>query len=112
MGFGANITPVEVIKKEAFGGTYFRDIYFSVNNKWYKNSWKEFNELKNIDQKYYCSNYYDVSVNKYGVKCGRSLSFWGNKRWINSIDSYGWFQWYFRHWLGRRYVNNKRQVAR
>ena len=27
MDFGANITPVEVIKKGAFGETYFRDIY-------------------------------------------------------------------------------------
>ena len=38
-----------MIKEGAFGGTYFRDIYSCVNNKWYKNSWKEFNELKNID---------------------------------------------------------------
>ena len=36
-------------------------------------SWKEFHELKNMDQKYYCSNYYDVSINKYGAKCGKSL---------------------------------------
>ena len=41
------------------------DIYSGVNGKWYRKSWKEFDELKNIDQKYYCSNYYDVSVNKY-----------------------------------------------
>ena len=26
--------------------------------------------LKNIHQIYYCSDYYDVSVNKYGVQCG------------------------------------------
>ena len=32
-----------------------------------------FNELKNIDQNYYCSNYYDVSVNKYGAKCRSSF---------------------------------------
>ena len=38
-------------------------------------SWKEFDELKNIYQKYYCSNYYDVSVNKYGVKCGHHYDF-------------------------------------
>ena len=29
-----------------------------------KNSWKEFDVLENTDQKYYCSDYYDVSVNK------------------------------------------------
>ena len=81
MDFGTNKTPVEVINKCAFGGTYFRDVYSSVlfqcysNEKWYKKSWKKFDWLKNIDQKYCCSSYYDVSVNKYGVKCGTSLGF-------------------------------------
>ena len=53
MDFGVNITPAEVIKKAPFGGTYLGNIYSSVNDKWYKNSWKEFDVLKNIDQKYY-----------------------------------------------------------
>ena len=92
MDFGANKRPAEVIKKGAFTGTYFREIYSGINGKWYRKSWKEFDDLKNIDQKYYCSNYYDASVNKYGVKCGTSLRFWENKRWINPIDLYGSFQ--------------------
>ena len=75
MDFGTNKTPLEVIKEGAFGGTYFRDIYFGVTGKWYKKSWKKFDHLKDIDQKYYCSSCYDVSVNKYGVKCGVSLRF-------------------------------------
>ena len=91
MDFGANKTSVEVIKEGAFGGTYFRDIYSGVNGKWYNQSWKELDQLKNIDEKYYCSDYYDASVNKYGVKCGKSLRFWENKGWINKINSYGWF---------------------
>ena len=57
-----------------------------VNGTAFRKLWKEFDEIKNIDQKYYCSNYYDVSVNKHGVKCGTSLRFWENKSWINSID--------------------------
>ena len=112
MDFGANKTPVEVIREGAFGGTCFRDIYSSVAGKWYKKSWEEFDQLKDIDQKYFCSSYYDVSVNKYGVKCGTSLRFWENKGWINEIDPYGWFQWYFRYWLGRRSEDDERQINR
>ena len=26
-----------------------------------------------------------------------SLRFWENKNWINSINHYDWFQWYFRY---------------
>ena len=90
MDFGANKLPVEVIREGAFGGTYFRDIYCGINGKRYRKSWKEF------DQRYYCSSYYDVNVNQYGVKCETSLRFWENQGWINEIDSYGWFQQYFR----------------
>ena len=105
-------TPVEAIKEGAFRGTYFRDIYSSVNGKWYRKSWKEFDELKNIDQKYYCSNYYDASVNKYSGNCGASLRFWENNGWIHSIDPYGWFQCYFRYWLSRRSLDDEREIKR
>ena len=49
--FGANRTPVDIIKEGAFGRAYFWDIYFGVNGN--------FNELKNIAQ-----NYWYVNVNK------------------------------------------------
>ena len=75
MDFSPNETPIEIIKEDSFGSTCFRDIYSSVTGKWHKKSWKEFDQLKNIDQKYFCSDYYDVSVNKYSVKCGTSLRF-------------------------------------
>ena len=35
-----------------------------------------------------------------------------NKSWINKIDPYEWFQWYFRYWLGRRSKNDERQINR
>ena len=64
MDFGANKTPVEIIKEGALGGTCFRDICSGINGKWYKKSWKEFDQLKDIDQKFYCLDDYDVSVKK------------------------------------------------
>ena len=107
MKFHPNINPVDLIKKGAFGGTYFRDIYSRVNNKFYKNSWKQFKELENIDKKYYCSD-----LNYYGVEVGTSIRFWESKGWINEIDPYGWFQWCFRYQKGRRSKNDERQINR
>ena len=40
--------PGEVIKEGAFAGAYFRDIYSCIR-KWNRKSWKEFDQLKNID---------------------------------------------------------------
>ena len=54
-----------------------------------KKEWKESEQLIDIDQKYYCSRYNNMIVNKYGVKCGTSLRFWENKSWVNEIDPYG-----------------------
>ena len=107
MDFNPNKTPIEIIKEGAFGGTYFRDIYSNISKKQYKNSWKEFIHLKNIYAKFYASDYYDINVNKQGVKCGTSLRIWENKSQINKIDPYGWFQCFFRHWLGRRSKDEK-----
>ena len=112
MNFGTNKKTIEVIKERAFRGNYFRDIYSGINGKWYKKLWKQFVELKNVDKKYYCSNYFDISINKYKVNCGTSLKFWGNKGWINSTDPCDWFQCYFEYWLGRKSLDNARQISR
>ena len=96
MDFGPNASPIEVIKNSAFGGTYFRDIYSDVNDKIYKDSWKEFKELESLDKKYYSSDFYHVDLNFYIAECGTSLRFWEEKGWINKIGPCGWFQWYFR----------------
>ena len=60
MDFGVNKTPVGEITEGALEGTYFRSIYPSFNEKWYIKSWKEFDQLKNNDQKFYCSDYYNI----------------------------------------------------
>ena len=68
MDFSPNKTPIEVIREDAFGGTYFRDIYSGISEK--------FDQLKNIDAKFYASDYYDKKLNKYKVKTGTSQIFW------------------------------------
>ena len=83
-----------------------------IDDKWYRNSWKEFNFLRGIDRKLYSNDYYDVNVNKYGVKCGTFLRFWEQRGWVNGIDPYGCFQWYCRYYLGRRCADDERQINR
>ena len=78
MTFSPIKTPIEVIREGQLKGTYCKDIYSDINEKWYKNSWKKFVQLRNIDAKFYASGYYDVNVNRYGVKCRTSLRFWEN----------------------------------
>ena len=48
MDFSPNKTPIKIIQEGAFGGTYFRVIYSGINEKWYRKSWKEFDQLKSI----------------------------------------------------------------
>ena len=47
MNFGANKTPVYIIREGAFGVTYFRDIYSSGTKRYGKNSvsWKILSEV-------------------------------------------------------------------
>ena len=85
MDFSPNKMAIEVIREGTFRGTYFRDIYSGITEKWYKNSWKQFDQLENIDAKFYASDYYDGNVNKYGVKCGASLRFWETSFWLVSV---------------------------
>ena len=54
MDFKPNKTSAEMIKEgSSFGGTYFRDIYSGVNDRFDKNSWKQFDQLKNINKRYH-----------------------------------------------------------
>ena len=91
MNLGTIKTPIEVIKERAFGGTHFRGIYSSIINKWYRKSWEEFDKLKNLDKKYYCSNYDDISINKCKFPCETSFRLVPSG-WIYSIDSHRWFR--------------------
>ncbi|GKZ01226.1 hypothetical protein MPSEU_001073900 [Mayamaea pseudoterrestris] len=116
--FYPNQTPEQVLRAGAFGGTYFRTITSAVTNETYNgeqalydtvpSEWIEGLDIK----KMLTSDTYDVSINKYGVKCGGSLGMWESSGWISEIDPYGWFQWYCRFYQGRRCSDDFRQVSR
>ena len=112
MDFSPNKTPTEITKKGTFGGTYFRDVYSIINKKMVQKLMERIYLFKTYWCKIYASDYYGVNVNKYGVKCGTSLRFYENKGWINKIDLYGWFQWYFRYWLDRRSSDDEGKINR
>ena len=115
--FLPNVSPKDVFKKGAFGGTYFRPIYSSITNKHYfsKNVINEYPKSwftgLTIDKQVTSSNY-DKSINKYNVKCGSSLEEWEDAGWIHKQDPYGWFQWYCRFYRGRRTNDDRRQIDR
>lgn len=93
MDFYRNKISVEVIRKEVFGGKYFRNIYSGSKGKQYRKSWKQFDKLDGIDGEYHSSDYYDI-----------------DKVWLNSIEPYGWFQQYFRFFHGRTTHDDHRKI--
>lgn len=116
--FRPNLTPSQVLRAGAFGGTYFREIYSGVTGKTYKSAYKEFpkhwfrglNIKKQISRPF---NEYDKKINKYKVKVGLTLEEWEEKNWIKKEDPFGWFQWYCRFYQGRRLGDEDvRQIKR
>ncbi|XP_065643835.1 uncharacterized protein LOC100211596 isoform X2 [Hydra vulgaris] len=113
--FLPNRSPKEVLQAGAFGGGYFRKIKSGVTNEWHTDAWKEFPEdwFDGLKLSLHVANpTYDKLVNKYKVKCGLSLEGWESYGWIKRQDPFGWFQWYCRFYLGRRTVDDTRQISR
>eukprot|EP00051_Salpingoeca_urceolata_P025007 m.444562 g.444562 ORF g.444562 m.444562 type:complete len:319 (-) comp20299_c3_seq13:139-1095(-) len=113
--FRPNLSPMQVMQMGSFGGTYFRRIKSGVTGETYSKVHEEFPkdwfQGLSIKQQVTAQNY-DADVNKYKVKCGASLDEWEGKGWISKEDPYGWFQWYCRFYLGRRYHDDERQIRR
>jgi hypothetical protein len=110
--FTPNLTPQQIFSLGSFGGTYWRPIFSKVNKKSYKHQHKEFSWLRKLPKQKISSVLCEPKINNYKVSVGTSLKFWESKGWINSIDPYGWVQWYCRFYDGRRSDDDARQIKR
>ena len=104
--FRPNITPEDIFIKGSFGGTYWRPIYSSINNKNYLNEHLKHDALKQIQENKMTNKDYNININKYKVKVGQSLKIWEDKNWIKNFDPYGWVHWYCNYSEGRRIEEN------
>jgi len=113
--FHPTVSPEEVLRAGAFGGTYFRPITSGVTGRRYVRAWEELPPgwLAGLNvRRVVGSPTYAPSVNRHGVKCGQGLDAWEASGWITAQDPYGWFMWYTRFFRGRRSPDDARQVGR
>ncbi|MFA6608613.1 MAG: hypothetical protein WCT07_01745 [Candidatus Paceibacterota bacterium] len=97
--FKPDLSPREMLELGVFGGKYMTDCKEEFPKSW-------FIKAKLNSEKY------DKSLNYFGVQASQSLAEWRKKGWIHEDDPRGWFQWYCRYYLGRRHVDDARQIKR
>lgn len=114
--FQPNLSPREIFKRGAFGGTYFRPIYSTITDREYKNVHKKYPKSWwiGIPDDHLTRDWkdYDKTINKYKVKVGTTLEFWEDKGWITKYNVYGWTDWYCGYVNGRRTPDDERQIKR
>lgn len=97
--FKPHLTPKQMLELGVFGGKYMTDCQKEFPRSWYKKA-----KL--------CPEKNNPKLNYFGVKASQPLSVWRSKGWIHDDDPRGWFQWYCRYYMGRRHVDDKRQIKR
>ncbi len=98
-GFAPQLTPPEMLKLGVFGGKYLNDCRDEFPASWFRGA-KLSPERRN------------PSLNFFGVDASLSLAAWRKNGWIHPQDPRGWFQWYCRYYLGRRSIDDDRQIKR
>jgi hypothetical protein len=98
-GFAPQLTPREMLALGVFGGKYMTDCRKEFPANW-------FTKAKLSPERY------DPSLNYFGIRASQSLREWRKKGWIYHEDPRGWFQWYCRYYMGRRCLDDDRQIKR
>lgn len=97
--FRPELTPKQMLEMGVFGGKYMTDCAAEYPGDWFKHA-----KL--------CHERHDPALNFFGVNASQPLSVWRAKGWIHKDDPRGWFQWYCRYFMGRRCLDDQRQISR
>lgn len=100
MDFTPDLTPKQMLELGVFGGNYFQGEIAEYPADW-------FEDAKISDHGH------DPTLNFFKVDASQPLEVWQKKGWIYPEDPRGWFQWYCRHFMGRRIPEEDlRQIKR
>lgn len=97
--FKPELTPKQMLRMGIFGGKYMTDCANEFPKDWFK-------EAK------LCSEKHDPVLNYFKVNASQPIGVWKKKGWVNNQDPRGWFQWYCRYYMGRRTLDDERQIKR
>lgn len=97
--FAPDLPPKEMLELGVFGGKYMTDCQNEFPLDWFDNA-----KL--------CHEKHDKNLNFFGILASKSLNYWRLKNWIYPEDVRGWFQWYCRYYMGRRIIDDERQIKR
>ena len=98
-GFEPQLTPKEMLALGVFGGKYMTDCRAEFPASWFATA-------KLSPERY------DATLNFFGVRASQPLKVWRKNGWIYEEDPRGWFQWYCRYYMGRRCIDDDRQIRR
>ena len=98
-GFEPQLTPREMLELGVFGGKYMTDCRDEFPASWFRKA------RLSPERR-------DPKLNYFGVNASQSLKEWRRKGWIYPDDPRGWFQWYCRYYMGRRSLDDDRQIRR
>jgi hypothetical protein len=98
-GFEPELTPKEMLRLGVFGGKYMTDCRSEFPASWFTRA-----RLSPAR--------HDRRLNFFGVTASQPLAVWRKKGWIHRDDPRGWFQWYCRYYMGRRSLDDERQIKR
>lgn len=97
--FQPELTPKQMLEMGVFGGKYMTDCASEYPRDWFRHA-------------RLCHERHDPALNFFGVNASQPLSVWREKGWIFNDDPRGWFQWYCRYFMGRRCLDDERQIKR